>query len=44
MVAFWPYLMAFKAAVPEILLSKVLDFLAWKSSIYVQAEYPVLRT
>ena len=26
MVGFWPYLLAFKAAVPEILLSKVLDF------------------
>ena len=26
MVGFWPYLLAFKAAGPEILLSKVLDF------------------
>ena len=26
MVGFWPYLLAFKAAVAEILLSKVLDF------------------
>ena len=26
MVDFWPYLMVFKAAVPEIFLYKVLDF------------------
>ena len=29
MVDFWPYLLVFKAAVPEIFLNKVLDFLAW---------------
>ena len=31
-VDFWPYLLVFKAVVPEIFLNKVLDFLA---SIYV---------
>ena len=33
-VGFWPYLLAFKAAVPEILLCKELDFFL-ESLIYV---------
>ena len=34
-VDFWPYLLAFKAAVAEILLRKVRDFFAWNYSICV---------